>query len=191
MHSDRKLDLEKLCSGRPGFLEPGALENHVIRSDGKAAALPRADFPRADVDRAGITKPARPAGGALVRRSAPRKRCETWRQCCHAGSLRTAVVAAQEPAVWHAERCRNKRQDSLVDWLAGFESLDHPRRDGGFCCKFVRTVAACDTKAQDARREGLNGCGSAVSVATHSVGRRRMLRNHRCPFIHQKAASSA
>ena len=70
----------------------------------------------------------------------------------NAGAFGAAVVAAEEAAIRHAERRRDRRQNALVDGLAGLEPADRARHDGGFRCQVGGAVAACDAEAEDARR---------------------------------------
>jgi hypothetical protein len=62
------------------------------------------------------------------------------------------VVTAQELTKAHAERCRERRQLSLVDGLAGLEAPDRPYVDAGSTCELVDAKAALDAKSEYARR---------------------------------------
>lgn len=96
------------------------------------------------------------------------------------------MVAAHEAANMNAERSCQRRQDPLVGGFAGFEALDRARENAGCCRQIVDAVAACDTKAYDARRQWFDQGDSAVSVPPL-----RIVWHHRFALAHQNAASIA
>lgn len=69
-----------------------------------------------------------------------------------ASSFGTVVITAQEPAIWDAERCCERREEPLVNRLAGLEPLNRACQDTRGHGEFVDTVPACDPKAEDPRR---------------------------------------
>jgi len=102
------------------------------------------------------------------------------------------VLAADEVAERHAERCCNGREVALVDGLAGLEATDGAYIDAGKLGEIVDAEAACDAKAESARRQELNRFDDSVAVPADAAARRsRLVRRHRFASMHQYAASVA
>lgn len=102
------------------------------------------------------------------------------------------MLATNEVAERHAERCCDGRQAALVDGLAGLEAADSVYIDAWELGEVVDAEAACDPKSEDARRQQLDGFDDAMAVpADAAAGRSRLMRCHRFASMHQYAASIA